>query len=749
MPFIKKLVNDTLKCCAVGETIYYGGFPQKALNAFYSQGVNIHAIVTSLEEQASCQQFFPHAVLEIDNIEQSLANNTQQQADTLVVDTILDKLSLEQLSSTLATLCQLTKRYAVFNVSTLEQDDILRNREWWVEQCITAGFRRHPRYMQVCSYEELNYESERCTIILEKIPDEVRANHPLEKLKQERDLHMDMLREAGRRSDAHVVRYHMAAIHISPGDTVLDCACGLGYGPHVLYNNSPAKQIIGVDLSPSSIQYASDNYGNNGTITFVQGDAQNLAFLPDNSVDFITSFETIEHLPNPEAYLKELARVLRPSGRIMLSAPNEWPIEEDAKPPYHCQVYTWQRFKQEIAEHFLLDRGFVQTAGGGGLLTNNPRLWKEVSVDSPLTDDAEWIALFAMKSPMLGRSVPFVETVHTNQPISPDYHATNYAGSYINPWLAKGMTTWPMSNPEQRITLSEQVIKEYPPQSADYGAALCVTAYRLLEKEVPTTEVEALLSAIAVYQAEADSLPHCVRWKISLQYVQAFLFQKIGNLKQAEASFEACAHMNPLEFSSMSATKVIDACYHAAVLALNRGDTPTAKLRLQHSITIGKQVVSASWFNVIGDEKAPVLFGLHDLTQTMDYLVRSGYALYLLESWTARPGQVLHFSKGLFERIIDNARSQENAWKNGYFRIHNELSLRDNIITDLQSQVSVCQSENAALQSQVSVCQSENAALQSQVSACYAVIEGYQNSKSWKITAPLRAFVQFFTHKGK
>jgi len=45
---------------------------------------------------------------------------------------------------------------------------------------------------------------------------------------------MDMTREVGPRADAHTVRYSLAAQWVRAGDTVLDCACGLGYGSAIL-----------------------------------------------------------------------------------------------------------------------------------------------------------------------------------------------------------------------------------------------------------------------------------------------------------------------------------------------------------------------------------------------------------------------------------------------------------------------------------------------------------------------------------
>ncbi|VFT12047.1 Uncharacterised protein [Pseudomonas aeruginosa] len=57
---------------------------------------------------------------------------------------------------------------------------------------------------------------------------------------------MDMLREVGERSDAHVARYLWAEKYVRQGDRVLDAACGLGYGSYALAELSKASKITGV-----------------------------------------------------------------------------------------------------------------------------------------------------------------------------------------------------------------------------------------------------------------------------------------------------------------------------------------------------------------------------------------------------------------------------------------------------------------------------------------------------------------------
>jgi len=269
-----------------------------------------------------------------------------------------------------------------------------RDRLWWETRLIEAGFRKHPLSQSIVPFEEIETEGFAITLQFQKVPRPALDRYPLEVLKAERDLHMDMLREPGIRSDAHLARYTLAREYLKPGMVVLDAACGLGYGSAMMATRTGISQIIGVDCSEWAVDYARANYAAVlQQLEFHAGDATRLPFLADACVDAVVSFETLEHLPNPDLLLREFARVLKPGGLFIGSVPNLWIDEKGHNPvPYHLHIYDHDQFQQQVAKYFGWQALYRQNAGGGWKRPQ-PRTLRLIENHRPATadlQDAEW-----------------------------------------------------------------------------------------------------------------------------------------------------------------------------------------------------------------------------------------------------------------------------------------------------------------------------------------------------------------------
>ena len=109
--------------------------------------------------------------------------------------------------------------------------------------------------------------------------------------------------------------------NLSPESRVLDAGCG--GGKPVLQELSNQSQAIGLDFSSQQLKKAQSNAPD---ARVLRGDMARLP-VADRTVDAVLAYHSLIHLPAGEhqAVLDEFARVLRPSGQLLLSeGPGEW-----------------------------------------------------------------------------------------------------------------------------------------------------------------------------------------------------------------------------------------------------------------------------------------------------------------------------------------------------------------------------------------------------------------------------------------
>lgn len=116
-------------------------------------------------------------------------------------------------------------------------------------------------------------------------------------------------RDAGwRRTAARLARLH-------PGDTALDLCCGTGKLAHELLRYvRPGGRVIGVDFSSRMLEIARRVEPG---IEFVLGDASSLPY-PEGSIAAITIGFGLRNIVDRDAALREMLRVLRPGGRLVV-----------------------------------------------------------------------------------------------------------------------------------------------------------------------------------------------------------------------------------------------------------------------------------------------------------------------------------------------------------------------------------------------------------------------------------------------
>ncbi|MER7107270.1 class I SAM-dependent methyltransferase [Streptomyces sp. NPDC000229] len=112
----------------------------------------------------------------------------------------------------------------------------------------------------------------------------------------------------------------VAEIGLSPGDAVLDAGCGTGRAlPPLREAVGPEGTVIGLDLTPAMLAAAA-RAGRDGSGALMLADVGRLP-LRDGVLDAVFGAGLVSHLPRPAEDLRELARVVRPGGRLALFHP--------------------------------------------------------------------------------------------------------------------------------------------------------------------------------------------------------------------------------------------------------------------------------------------------------------------------------------------------------------------------------------------------------------------------------------------
>ncbi|MGA2208479.1 MAG: class I SAM-dependent methyltransferase [Acidimicrobiales bacterium] len=140
---------------------------------------------------------------------------------------------------------------------------------------------------------------------------------------------------------------------LQPGDRVLDLGCGGGRhafesfrrGASVVAFDADFVELKGVTGLVQAMAEAGEA-GEGARSMEVQGTAFQLPF-PDDSFDRIIAAEVLEHLPNDHVAISELARVLKPTGRMAVTVPRygpemiNWALSEEyhSVPGGHIRIY--------------------------------------------------------------------------------------------------------------------------------------------------------------------------------------------------------------------------------------------------------------------------------------------------------------------------------------------------------------------------------------------------------------------------
>lgn len=145
-------------------------------------------------------------------------------------------------------------------------------------------------------------------------------------------------------------RYLFAGRYVAQ-KVVLDVACDMGYGTALLADE--ARMVVGVDSRQHAVTYCVETH-QRPNIRFLQMNETCLGF-GDASFDVVVFLKSLESVPDVGLFLKEVRRVLKPSGTLFVSAVNG--VLNSSKRPHAIKRLSplrldEQRLRKLLSDHF-------------------------------------------------------------------------------------------------------------------------------------------------------------------------------------------------------------------------------------------------------------------------------------------------------------------------------------------------------------------------------------------------------------
>ena len=148
----------------------------------------------------------------------------------------------------------------------------------------------------------------------------------------------------------HLHRYALCMDFIKD-KTVLDIASGEGYGSALLAEK--AKFVFGVDIDLDSIEKSNTKYKEFPNLHFIHGACESIP-IEENSIEVVTSFETIEHHEKHHEMLIEIKRVMKSDGILIISSPNReiYSDKFNSSNPFHVKELYLKELEELLNLYF-------------------------------------------------------------------------------------------------------------------------------------------------------------------------------------------------------------------------------------------------------------------------------------------------------------------------------------------------------------------------------------------------------------
>ena len=181
----------------------------------------------------------------------------------------------------------------------------------------------------------------------------------------------------------HMTAYHFATRFVR-GAAVLDYGCGAGYGTNFLMRKAGVRSMAAADVSCPAINYCRRTYGDIANVFSTIEPGARLPW-PDASFQVVLMFQTIEHVADDAALLREIRRVLQPGGRLIVTTPNVLLTRRYPEPPvnvFHVRDYDLSALRRVCGSAFeeVDERGVFGSfrVSGAGLGAERWLAWRAI-----------------------------------------------------------------------------------------------------------------------------------------------------------------------------------------------------------------------------------------------------------------------------------------------------------------------------------------------------------------------------------
>ncbi|MEG4325010.1 methyltransferase domain-containing protein [Microcoleus sp. herbarium5] len=463
----------------------------------------------------------------------------------------------------------------------------------------------------------------------------------------------------------HLHRYALS-MELARDKKVLDIASGEGYGSANL--SKFAQSVVGVDIDSKSVEYANQKYGDRPNLEFVVGACEAIP-LPSQSVDIVTSFETIEHHDKHEEMMQEIQRVLNPGGLLIISSPNRLTYSDlpEYSNPFHVkELYDYQ-FISLLNRHFKHVKIYGQRLATGSFIfplkeasqpSFNAYTFDDSEVNPKVCSLEEPIYFIALCSDEVTNVQPAIDSIYIDKP--DDLFKENQIA---------------LAESQSQLHQTEALLSQYQSQLHQTEVILMQCQSQLQNTESVLEQSQSQLQHTEAVLEQSQSQLH--ETQTELKQSQSQLHETQTELEQSQSQLhETQAELQQSQSQLQNTESVLE----------------QSQSQLQHTEAVLEQSQSQ-----LHETQAELEQSQSQLHETQAELEQSESQLYETEEVLEQSQSQLHQT----EAVLEQSQSQLHQTQEELTQTQSQLHQTKEVLEQSQSQLHQTQEELTQTQSQL------------------------------------------------